>query len=92
MPKFVIDNGKNLFESYDKPEIDAFVGKIITGTLQTGQTTITLSDSSITTNSMFDFYTSIYGVNPKAVNVSTGSIELEFDEQEEDVGVKVRVY
>lgn len=91
MTKFVIDNGKNLFESYDKPEVDAKIGKILSGTLTAGNTTITFEDSAITTDSIFDFYTSVYGINPKAVNASTGSIVLTFDAQSSDLGVKVRV-
>ena len=48
MTKFVIDNGKNLFESYDKPEIDGKIGSWISGVLTAGQTMLVLSDSSIT--------------------------------------------
>lgn len=91
MTKFVIDNGKNLFESYDKPEIDSKIGKILSGTLTAGNTTLTISDASITTDSIFDFYTSVYGINPTAVSVSAGSIELTFESQNADLGVKIRV-
>ena len=63
----------------------------LTGTLTAGETTITLTDDSITTDSKFDFYTSIYGVNPTAVTVSSGSVTLTFDAQETDMNVEVRV-
>ena len=63
----------------------------LTGTLTAGATNITLTDSTITTDSTFDFYTSIYGVNPTAVTVSNGSITLTFDAQETDMNVEVRV-
>lgn len=63
----------------------------VEGTLLAGTTTITLTDSAITTDSKFDFYTSIYGVNPTAVTVSNGSITLTFDAQETDMTVEVRV-
>ena len=63
----------------------------LTGTLTAGATTITLTGSTITTDSKFDFYTSIYGVNPTAVTVSNGSIALTFDAQETDMNVEVRV-
>ena len=66
-------------------------GVILTGTLTAGQTTITLSDAAIDGNSTFDFYTSIYGVNPTAVAVTTGSITLTFEQQAADMGVKVVV-
>ena len=63
----------------------------VEGTLLAGTTTITLTDSAITTDSKFDFYTSIFGVNPTAVTVSNGSITLTFDAQETDMNVEVRV-
>ena len=62
---------------------------VVTGTLSSGSTSITLSNSAITTDSTIDFYTSIYGVNPKTVSVSSGSITLTFDAQSSDMGVKV---
>ena len=63
----------------------------VSGTLLAGETTITLTDDAITTDSKFDFYTSIYGVSPTNVTVATGSITLEFDAQETDMSVEVRV-
>lgn len=66
-------------------------GVILTGTLNAGSTTITLSDAAIDANSSFDFYTSIYGVSPTAVSVSTGEIILTFEAQSADMGVKVVV-
>ena len=66
-------------------------GKILTGTLVAGNTSLVLSDAAITTSSMIDIYTDTYGVNPSAVGVATGSITLTFDSQAADVAVKVRV-
>lgn len=63
----------------------------VTGTLTIGETSITLSDTSITTDNKFDFYTSIYGVSPTSVTVASGSITIEFDAQETDMKVEVRV-
>lgn len=63
----------------------------VTGTLIAGQTSITLSDASILTTSTLDFYTDVYGVNPTAVSVSTGSVILTFAAQQSNLGVKVRV-
>ena len=63
----------------------------LTGTLTAGKTSITLTDDSITTDSTFDFYTSIYGVSPTNVVVAAGSITLEFDAQSVDMAVEVRV-
>ena len=60
-------------------------------TLTAGSTRITLSNSLININSTFDFYTSIYGVSPTNVAVANGSVTLEFDAQETDMKVEVRV-
>ena len=66
-------------------------GVILTGTLAAGATLLTLNDAAILTTSTFDFYTDTFGVNPIAVSVSTGSLVLTFEIQENAVGVKVRV-
>lgn len=63
----------------------------LTGTLPAGQTLLTLSDSSITTDSVIDYYTDIFGVEPTNIVVTTGSITLTFEAQESVLGVKVRV-
>lgn len=64
---------------------------VLTGTLTAGATSLTISDSSITEDSMIDIYANVYGVNPTEVTVVDGSITLVFDAQESDLGVKVRV-
>ena len=63
----------------------------ITGTLTAGNTTLTLSDAAITTNSTIDVYTDTFGVNPTNVAVATGSVTLTFTAQASNLGVKVRV-
>ena len=63
----------------------------ITGTLTAGQTSITLTNSAINENSTIEPYTSVYGVNPKTIEVSDKRITLTFKEQTEDIGVKVVV-
>lgn len=63
----------------------------LTGTLTAGNTSITLSDASITSSSTIDYYTDYFGVNPVSVSVSTGSVTLTFEAQDIDLGVKVRV-
>ena len=75
----------------NKTLANAVTGVVLTDTLEAGETSLTLTDASITTSSTFDFYTDVYGVNPTAVSVSTGSIILTFEEQSADIGVKVRV-
>lgn len=63
----------------------------VIGTLTAGQTSITLQDSSITTSSTIDYYTDTFGVNPTNAVVTTGQIVLTFDEQANNLEVKVRV-
>lgn len=63
----------------------------VTGTLTAGSTSITLSNQAITTSSTLDYYTSIFGVNPLSVSVSTGSVTLTFEAQSTNVDVKVRI-
>lgn len=64
---------------------------VLTGTLTSGTTSVTISDTAITTESMIDIYTSVYGVNPTEVTTTNGAITLKFDAQKTDVGVKVKV-
>jgi hypothetical protein len=64
----------------------------VTGTLAAGSTSLVLSDASITTSSTLDIYTDVYGVNPTAVTVSTGSVTLTFEAQQAAIAVKVRVW
>jgi len=61
-------------------------------TLKAGETSITITDSSITTDSTIDFYTDVFGVNPIGAVVGTGQITLTFEERSSDLGVKVRVW
>lgn len=75
----------------NKTVANAITGTVVTGTLEAGETSLTLSSAAITTTSTLDFYTDTYGINPTAVSVSTGSVTLTFEEQSADVGVKVRV-
>lgn len=66
-------------------------GTLLLTKLYASQTTVTITDEAITTDSTFDIYTDKYGVNPKNVTVDTGSITLEFKPQETDVNIKVVV-
>lgn len=62
----------------------------VTGTLVAGQTSITLSDASITTTSTIEVFNDL-DVPYNSKTVSTGSITLTFDEQASNMNVKVRV-
>lgn len=69
------------------------IGNYVTlsGTLEAGETSLTIADNRITTDSMIDIYTDVFGVNPTAVSVSAGSITLDFEEQASDLGVMVNL-
>lgn len=62
----------------------------VTGTLTAGETSITLSDASITTDSTIEVFTDT-DIEYNSITVINGSVTIEFDEQAEDLGVKVRV-
>lgn len=64
---------------------------IYSGILSSGATTITINSNKINTNSVLSFYTSKYGVNPRTVSVSNGSVTLTFVAQSEDITVGVKV-
>ena len=66
-------------------------GTLLLTKLYTGETTVTITDTSITQDCTLDIYTDKYGVNPKNVTVDTGSITLEFKAQATDVNIKVVV-
>lgn len=63
----------------------------VTGTLTAGQTSLTLSDASITTTSTIDINTDVFGIQPTNAVVVSGSITLTFLAQASDLSVKVRV-
>lgn len=93
--KFAVDNllaGKaDASNTYTKTQVDALTGKWITSTLLAGNTSLTILDDAITTSSILDFYTDIYGVSPITATVTTGQIILSFDIQSIDMNVKVKV-
>lgn len=76
-------------------EIKSSLGVWLTGTLMAGQTTLVLSDTSITTDSIVDnVYVpdTFFGVNPTSISATTGSVTLTFPVQSSDLPVKVRVF
>lgn len=64
---------------------------LITGTIAAGNTSITLSDPSITTNSIIDIYFKDKVLAPTAVTVSTGSITIDIDAEADATYVGIRV-
>ncbi len=64
--------------------------RLVTGTLN--GTSITLTDSSFTTTGYYDIYTSKWGVNPKTVTASNGSVTLTFRSSQSNLTVAVRCF
>lgn len=72
-------------------EAKAAQGTEFIATLIAGQTELIFENSEITTDSTIDFYTNIYSVNPKTVEVTSGKITMTFKAQTNNLGVKVVV-
>ena len=66
-------------------------GVILIDTLETGETSITFTDTSITTSSTIDVYTNA-DIEYNSITTVTGSTTITFDAQSSDVSVKVRVW
>lgn len=64
---------------------------ILRGTLNPGTTVITFSDARIKGDTVFSFYSSIYGVNPERVMVGSGVIQIMWPAQETEMTVGVRI-
>lgn len=62
----------------------------VTGTLNAGSTSITLSNAAITTSSTIEVFNDL-DVPYNSKTLSTGSITLTFDAQSSNMSVKVRV-
>lgn len=71
--------------------MQTLIGTNLTGILTAGSTSLVLQDESITTNSLYDFYSSVYGVSPTDVVVETGQLTMTFEAQQTNVVVIVRV-
>lgn len=87
-------NASNMNDLEDRIEAAFISGDLwndFTGTLTAGQTSITFSDASIRETSTIDYYTDYFSINPVGVVATNGSVELTFEPQEIDLGVKVRV-
>ncbi len=73
-------------------ELNGKVYKVeLSATLSAGSTSIGFLDAAITPSSTIDIYTDKWGVNPESVSVSTGRVDMIFEAQASDLGVKVRV-
>lgn len=64
---------------------------VIRGTLAVGETSITITDARITTDSLLSIYTSVWGVNPTSITVASGQVTLTFNSQTSVLEVGVRI-
>lgn len=71
--------------------IEHTLSTLLTGTITAGDTSVTITDSSILTTSIIDIYFQDKLLAPTAVTVSEGSIVVEIDAQDTDTVVGVRV-
>ena len=86
------DNVPTLSTTFSGVKIDTLVGRILTGTLTAGQTTLVLSDASIDSDTIIaNIYVDTFGANPESITVATGSITLTFTAMVSDLSVKVRI-
>ena len=69
----------------------AIQGIEVTGTLTAGQTTLTINNAKITTSSTFNIYTNPYGAILTDIVATSGKLVLTFEEQQQNVSVKVRI-
>ena len=76
---------------WDELTVADAIGKTLSGTLNAGSTSISFSSTAITSDSCFDIYTSIYGVDPTGVTISSGTMTLTFAAQASSMNVKVRI-
>lgn len=74
-----------------KASVEENVGIDLVQTLTAGQTTIVFNSDRIRTDSTFEFFADVFGINIEAVTVTNGTLTLVFSEQQNDINIKVRV-
>lgn len=62
---------------------------VIVQTLTAGSTSLTFTDSNITSNSIFNIYTNVFGIAPSSATQSNNSLTLNFEAQSIDIDVKL---
>lgn len=65
---------------------------ILTGVLNSGDTTLTFTNKAINDNSLISIYTNVYGVSPISQTQENNTLTLVFDSQSTDITVKVEVF
>lgn len=80
----------NVQDAIDEVSQLSIPWKDIIGTLEAGQTSITLTDISITSNSVIEIFTDS-DVDYNSVTVSSGAVIVTFDEQPTNIQVMARI-
>ena len=62
---------------------------VLNGTLNTGETVLSLESEKITEDSIIDVYSDMYGLTPSSITQSNTSVTLTFKPQSSDVNIKV---
>lgn len=90
-----VEVASGVYVTYDRLneylELKSDKPTVITGTLTSSQTSLTLENDAITTDSIIDIYADKWGVSPTSVNVTQGRIDMEFDSQSDDLNIRVEV-
>ena len=63
----------------------------VEGTLAANATSLTISNSKITTSSTLEVFTDVFGVTPTAMTVSEGKVVFTFKERSSQTKVKLRI-
>lgn len=89
------DDTKNVKEAIAEVEselayVNSNLSNLIIGTITSGNTSITLTDSRIKSNSIIDIYFENKVLAPTNVTVTDGSITIEIESQDSDTNVGVR--
>ncbi len=64
---------------------------VLTGILQAGETSITFTNNSITSESIIDVYTNIFGIGPSGMIINNGSVTISFDPQSTAINIRAEV-
>ena len=76
---------------YLADHINAKDGKKIKKKLRAGDTSLTINDSEITSNSLIDIYSDVHGLNATSVTQGNGTLSITFPAQANDLNVIVIV-
>lgn len=77
-------------EVNDLNEFRTTYERYLEATLPLGDKVVVIEDDAITTDSIIDIYTDVYGAIPKDLVAETGKITMTFITQKTDIHIRVR--